>query len=143
MTKPSSFILNTDYATLKNDGKARVTFIIPASVAIPSSGTYSYIATTDVTVGSKGAVTRTSINTAVEPSTWYSGSYLKIIRQGTHTVFGTYIYTVHIYLTVDSVGVVTANLLIQNDSGTGTLTTEASTRSVTIDIATFLPPFTA
>ena len=144
MTKPSNFIQNSDYATLKNDGNNTVSFTIPGSIAIPSSGTYSYSATYDVIVGSNGAVTKTFINSSVDSTKWFFTPQLQIVATGVDSVAGVVDYDYFVYITRVNATTSRMNVLIPNDGGTGgTLTTETTARTITVKVSSFLPPFTA
>lgn len=143
MTKPSNFILSSDYSTLKNDDTNSVSIVIPGSIVIPASGTYSYSASANLTIGSIGSLSRTQVNTSRNATDWYFTPLLQIFATGTGSLSGTIDYDYFVYITRTSATTVTANVLIQNDSFPAeTLTTESTARTITFKVATFLPPFT-
>lgn len=59
MSSPSSFILSSDYGTLKNDTDNVVTITIPASATIPGNSYVAY--TSDVTASQAGSIVQTQI----------------------------------------------------------------------------------
>lgn len=132
MNKPENFILNSDYATYKNDSNATVTLVMPASQVIPNGGSYS--AYSDVTVGTIGANMMVTIKHSGYPSnaeystqklTYYAdGSFIPMIVE----VFRLNATTVRL------------RLFIPNNSGSS-ITTEATPRTITAKISTFLSPF--
>lgn len=145
MTKPEQFISTTDYSTLKNDDVQTLTFVIPGSIVIPASAPYYYVQTQTIQVGGVlGATARVEINTSRESSIWYSGSVLQVVADGTWSIAGGGEYPYYIFVSRTSATTVTARVYIPNDGGAfgaGSLTTEATARTVNIRIATFLPPF--
>jgi hypothetical protein len=145
MTKPSNFILNSDYSTLKNDDSAEYSFTITGSKVIAASPPYSFIQTETFDVGaSLGATQRVQIETSLEPDKWYSGSALQYIANGTYSASGPTQYPTQMVVYRTSSTQVTVLVLIANQGGpfgAGSLTTEATTRTVRIRVATFIPPF--
>lgn len=145
MSKPEQFILNTDFSTLKNDDTAEYTFTITGSKVIAASAPYSFTQTETFNVGeATGATQRVQIETSLEPNQWYSGSALQYIANGTYSVSGPTQYPTQIVVYRTSSTQVTVLVLIPNQGGpfgAGSLTTESTTRTVRIRVATFLPPF--
>lgn len=145
MSKPERFILNTDFSTLKNDDSAEYSFTITGSKVIAASPPYSYTQTETFNVGNEiGATQRVQIETSLEPDKWYSGSALQYIANGTFSVSGPTQYPTQIVVYRTSQTQVTVLVLIANQGGpfgAGSLTTEATTRTVRVRVATFLPPF--
>ena len=142
MSKPSNFILNTDFATLQNDDNGGTSFIIPASIAIPFSGAYSYSASYTFEVGTTGASSRPVVNTSADPTNWHVGSSLTIYADGSDSILGAVTYYYTIYLTRIDASTVQVNVLIPNQ-GPGTLTTESAARTISITVATLIPPFSS
>ena len=142
MTKPSNFILNTDFATYKNDAIGSIVFTVPGSIAIPFNSRYT--ASYSTTLGQNGAPSRAFINSSAKPSQWYVGQSLQVVADGIDSLFGTVTYFYIIYITRTGPSTVTASVEIDNYApGSGTLTTESTPRTITVKLATFLPPFTS
>lgn len=139
MVKPSQFILNTDYATLKNDATGSFSFVIPASIVIPAFDYYT--ASYNLTIGTAGAPARTFINSSQSPTLWFLGANLQIQIDGVDSISGPVVYGCFIYISRSASNVVTATVVIYNTNGVGNLTTESTARTITIKVNTFLPPF--
>lgn len=141
MTKPSNFILSTDYATYKNDAVGQVSLVIPASIVIAPNT--SYTATQSVTLGTRGAPARTFINHSAEPTRWHIAPQIQVVASGIDSISGARDYFYYVYITRTSPTSVTLNIEIPNLAfGAGNLTTESLARTVTVNVATFIPPFT-
>ena len=142
MTKPSNFILDTDFATYKNDAIGAITFTIPGSIAIAANT--RYVASYSTTLGTNGAPSRAFINCSASPTKWFVGQLLQVVADGVDSSFGPYSYFYIIYITRTGPNTVTATVEIDNYSpGSGTLTTESTPRTINVKLATFLPPFTS
>ena len=140
MTKPSNFILDTDFTTYKNDAIGSIVFTIPGSISIPVNT--SYKASYSTTLGTAGAPSRAFINSSASPANWYVGQSLQVVADGIDSLFGPYQYFYIIYITRTGPNTVTANVQIDNYGfGSGTLTTETTARTITVKLATFIPPF--
>ena len=142
MTKPSNFVLDTDFPTYKNDASGTITFNVPGSINIAPNTSYTASYTT--TVGTKGAPSRAYINSSANPSNWFVGQSLQIIADGIDSLFGPTPYSYIVFITRNSPNTVTATVRIDNYAfGSGTLTTESTVRTITVKLATFIPPFTS
>jgi len=142
MVKPSRFILNTDYATLKNDDEAILTFTIPGSIVIPASGSYSNVTSHTVEIGTTGAPMRALINSSYNANLWFYGSVLQINASGTDSIIGAVTYQYWIAVTRSSQTTADVLVIIANQTGTGgTLTTEPTVRTITVRLSSFIPPF--
>lgn len=141
MSKPSNFILSTDYATYKNDATGQLSLTIPASIVIAPNT--SYTTSQSVNIGTNGAPARTFINHSAQPTRWYIAPQIQVVASGIDSIIGARDYFYYIYVTRTSPTTVTVNVEIPNYSfGAGNLTTESVARNVTVKIATFIPPFT-
>lgn len=142
MVKPSQFILNTDYATLKNDDEATLTFTIPGSIVIPASGSYSNTTSHTIDIGTTGAPMRALINSSYNPNLWFYGSVLQVNAAGTDSIVGAVNYQYWIAVTRSSQTTADVLVIIANQTGTGgTLTTEPTARTITVRLSSFIPPF--
>ena len=72
MTKPRDFILDSDYASLKNDNRGRLTLTIPAGATIPSGGSTTW--STELDIGTVNASLRTQMQSSLVPSQWTPGN---------------------------------------------------------------------
>lgn len=136
MTKPESFILTTDYATLKNDAKTTLTITLPGSQNITAGNTLLLTAT--ATIGVAGASERAQIYSSKLTYYW-AGNIVSIARDG--LVGGSpSSYNTVAELYRSSATQVTAQVSIFNPYA-GTLTTEAVDEVFTFAVATFIPPF--
>jgi len=140
MVKPSRFILNTDYASLKNDDGDTLSFTVPGSIVIPASGTYTNVATHPITIGTAGAPMRSLINSSFSPDLWFYGANLQIVADGTDSILGPFTYSYWVAVTRTAADVATVYVIIANQ-GLGTLTTESTVRTITVKLNTFIPPF--
>jgi len=131
-SKPLKFILNSNYATLKNDSvTTTVTVTIPGGDSIAGSSYRSY--TADVSVGSIGAPMEVQINYSIGSQRFAVGSMQIIENAGTGTQYqGT--------VSVQRPSASVARLRVDYFNGNvGAITTVA--RTATAYIRTYLPPF--
>lgn len=139
MSKPENFILNTDYATLKNDSDdVYITLVVPASINIANGSSYSqYI---DGTVGAQGAIQQMTIKHSGFPSNAeYVTPALTYYQYG--TVGGSQVvYTMIVETFRVSPTTVRLRIYIPNFIG-GTLITEPTVRTIVCKVSTFLSPF--
>lgn len=136
MTKPESFTITSDYAPLKNDGEAVFTLVLPASLFIAASATYSLSDT--ATIGTAGASERSQISSS-KTGRRYVGSIISIERSGT-SGGGPASYNILATLTRSSATTLTAAVEIRNPY-IGPLTTASGSETFTFYVSTFIPPF--
>jgi len=142
MPKPSNFILTTDYSTYKNDAIGSIVFTIPGSISIAANT--SYKASYNLAIGTQGAPSRAFINSSASPSQWFVGPMLQVVCDGIDSFFGATPYYYYITILRTAPNVVTVNVEISNYAfGAGTLTTETTPRTITVKLATFIPPFSS
>lgn len=133
MVKPSDFILNTDYATLKNDNEATVSVTAPGSAALASGGSLTYSA--DRVIGSKASINRVQISSTKDSNIKYGTNALIYSRTGS---LGS--YSIYAYVFSSGPDTVRFQVLIPNPYG-APMTTEAGDETFNFDIDTFIPPF--
>ena len=140
MTKPSNFIQNSDYASLKNDAKNTFTLYLGASPALTYGTTYTYESFLDI--GTSNSPIRCQIRSDVASSTIYSSPQMKITLQavvsGDPTPFD---YPTTVYIERISA---TRIRLICNVWGYvpgRTVTITGKFQTITADVVTFLSPF--
>lgn len=137
MTKPNDFILNSDYATLKNDANGNVTVTLPASFSISGGGIAIYRNT--IALGSRGSSFRAYI---YSPSTTYNfvGEYYVNTLLNAGIVSGSTVdVDIFVYVYRSSPTEVGLTVKIPNAYGS-TMTLPSMGQSFTSHIATFLPP---
>lgn len=143
MTKPENFILNTDYATLKNDSDdVYITLTVPGSINIGEGNSYSQYV--DGVVGTKGAINQITIKHSGYPSnSEYVTQALSYYQNG--TISGnTVVYTMLVETFRVSANTVRLRIFIYNSPGFGiggTLVTEPTQRTIICKVSTFLSPF--
>lgn len=137
MSKPESFILDTDFPTLKNDANGNATIIIPGSLSIAANT--SYVSNADINIGVQGAVSRGRIQSTINSNEWQVGQLMYYFRTG--TILGNpAFYTVYAFFYRVSPTILRAQIYIPNGQ-TDTLIGEATTQTVNFYANTFLPPF--
>lgn len=130
--KPLKFIINSDYATLKNDSDTETVILpVPAGDSISSAGYKTY--TADVTVGSAGAPMEWQINYSAGTQRFVAPELQVVENTGSGNQYQGYVY---IYRT----SATTARLAVSYFNGTGGLVT-TNARTITATIRTFIPPF--
>ena len=139
MTKPANFILNTDYATLKNDSDdIYITLSVAGSINIALGGSYSQYV--DGVVGTQGAISQMTIKHSGYPSNAeYVTPTLAYYQYG--TVGGdTVMYAMLVEAFRVSATSIRLRIFIPNNFG-DTLITEATARTIVCKVSTFLSPF--
>ena len=133
-TQPENFIINSDFATLKNDTvAATATVTVPGSVSVPSGGSMEWHQ--DIPAGTKGAAIRCRIRSSKFGSRWMASPQVTMTRNGSG---GFYTLVAYVYLV--SPGVLRCSASLYNTTGAA-MTTEAGTETIDFSISTFIPPF--
>lgn len=133
MGKPLKFIINTDYATLKNDSDTTtVTISVPAGEAIPAGGYKAY--TADVVVGTAGSPMEFQIGYSSGAQKWFTPALQVIENTGSPTTQ----YQGYIFITRSSATTVRMRIDYFNGNATPVNT---KARTITGSIRTFLSPF--
>lgn len=137
-SRPSQFIMSSDYSTLANDDRGDVSVTFPGSQAVTASGGIkSY--TSDIELGSLGSSTRWRIASSKDSNKWFVGAQVLYNRTG--TVSGSPAsYSILATVTKSSATTVTVIAVVNNPYG-ATLTTEAGDETFQFHINTFIPPF--
>ena len=143
MTKPSQFILNTDYATLKNDASGTVSVTAPGSQVVPAAvgpvgGYLEYH--TDIEIGVAGSITRLQISSSKESNTVYSTRTLDILRLGTVLGFPGVPYNI-IAFTYRTAPTTLRCIVYVSNPNTDPLTTAVGDETFTFYVNTFIPPY--
>lgn len=143
MTKPSQFILTTDYATLKNDDSDSSTVTAPGAQVVPAAigpvgGYVEYH--TDVSIGTQGAISRLQIASSKGSDIVYSTRTLSFNRTG--TILGNPAdYSIIAFAYRVAPTTLRCQVYIQNPNS-DPLVTEAGNETFTFYLNTFLAPFT-
>lgn len=138
MTKPQNFILSTDYAALKNDGKATLSVTLPSSIVIPASTTQTWTSTVDV--GTAGASIRSRITSTKDGLTWFGNTVSYYYSTG--STVGGFSADYFIYVSVSRVGATSVQLTVfmPNQYGSSMTVSSGLARTITAVFATFIPP---
>lgn len=135
MSKPERFTLNSDYASLKNDGITTLTVTFNHATIAAST---TVVETATAVVGQAGATDRAQIHSSKLGSR-YPGNMLVVFRTGSDGV-NPAPYSIYAELFRSSPTVVTASVSVRNPYGV-TISTEPGSETFTFYIATFIPPF--
>jgi hypothetical protein len=137
---PENYIITTDYATIKNDAIGSMTINLPSSVSIPSRGMATY--SSDITIGTVGSSMRSAIYNSSTNRYQYATQTLYIYTSG--AVNGGFAVGYDLYATVFRIDATTVRLgvFIPNPYNS-TLTINSLGQTITAELATILPPFSA
>lgn len=139
MSKPESFILNTDYATLANDaGPASVSATMPSGIIIAPNAVYSTFA--EVAVGQRNASIRSTISTTKEGNRRYTTMNASVVRTGFIDGNIQVPYTLLCYLTRVDPTTMRLTVAVWNQNASN-LITEFGDETFTARIVTFISPF--
>ena len=139
MTKPDTFMLTTDYATLKNSESgltAQVT--VPGSIVIGGAAVYAPFF--DIPIKEAMAISTGRISSSKNSNRSLIGNATDSMRFGVVTGIPGALYDVYAFLWRVSPNVVRFQALIQNPYS-DPLTTEAGDETFTVVFNTFVPPF--
>lgn len=137
MTKPSNFILNTDYATLKNDADGYVSVALPSSLNIAAATTYS--TSSSITLGVAGSDIRQRISTSKD-NIWYTSRSILYASSSGATVSGSpSSYDVVVTVSRTAPTTITLTVFIPNPYGS-TMTITGLSQVISAYVATFIPP---
>lgn len=132
MSKPKKFILNSDFATIKNDSvTSTITINIPAD-NIPGNGTIQ-IYSGSATLGKSGSPIEYDVNYSSTSRRWKTARVEFVENEGLPNQ-----YQGAIFIYKSGASTVTARVAVFNGSP-NTITKYA--RTVTVRVRTFLSPF--
>lgn len=139
--KINNFVLNSDYATLKNDTQGNtISATIPVGTVIDMPTINHVIASNTINVGTINAGVRSRVMSSKYPNEWHLGPVMYTVIAV--NIDGIGASTMYLWCFLRRTSANTITLLITSESGTGmptTTTTEALT--VTFNFSTFLSPF--
>ena len=140
MTKPSNFIQNSDYASLKNDNHGQMTLYLGSSPALAYNAQYTY--ESFLTLGTINAGIRSQISTDVAPTVFWSSPSINITLQATISGGGgTTDYPATVYVERTSPTTMRLACNVYGIAAGLTTTITGKFQTVTADIVTFLSPF--
>lgn len=133
MTKPSNFILNSDYATPKNDDGNTFSVTVPSGISVPGASVVVLSETKEV--GMSGANLRARISSSKDGSRWFSVPTVYYDRVGSGG--GYYLYaTLHRVSSTQ----LRLSVFIPNPYGL-TMSGEAGSEVISAVATTLIPPF--
>lgn len=135
MTKPTQFILSSDYATLKNDDSKSTSVTAPGSQSIAGSGYLEYHS--DLTVGAQASLNRVQISSSKDSNTRYATELLEYARTGSLGGYNIVAYAFRISTTM-----MRCSIYVPNPYG-GAMTSEAGDETFNFYINTFTPPYSS
>lgn len=140
MTKPESFISNTDYATLKNDSviPGILSVILPGGVILSAGQIYT--TSTTLSIGTINASSRIRVASSKDGGAYYAGLSLVATRTGFISGPVAVPYSVIAYLSRTSPTVITATISTANPYGENMIMAFGD-EIFTFEISTFLSPF--
>ena len=139
MTKPSNFLVTTDYATLQNDDGGTTTVTAPGSASVTGSGSVEYHS--DLAIGANASINRVQISSSKDSDTRYATQALYFQRSGTAGGSATS-YNILAFVYRTSATNLRCQIYIPNPSSS-TLTTASGNETFTFHVDTFIPPFNA
>jgi len=136
-SQPESFILDSDFPTLKNDNTGSATVVIPGSVSIPGNGSVEFH--TDITIGVQGAITRGRIQSSANANKWTVGNAASFNRFGSNSGFGA-LYNVYIFMWRVNATTLRCQVYLPNPYSS-TTTGITSSETINFYVNSFIPPF--
>lgn len=138
MTKPSNFIQNSDYASLKND--ARNTF----TLSITDSGTLAYGASKTyesvLTIGTINSGLRCQMKSSLSADIWCSSSILASVTV-TATPGGAFTFDLPVVIERISPTQIKMKAVFFSYGAGATMRITGGYQTITTDVVTFLSPF--
>lgn len=135
--KPEDFILNSNYATLSNDGTETFSVTIPGSSTVPGGSTRQWTQTK--TVGVQGGLDIMQVSFPGSGG-WVVGPIVILNRTGTEVGFGPIEYSILLQVSRSSPTEITAYAEIYQPF-IGNLITNSSSITFDFHVTTFIPPF--
>lgn len=138
MTKPSDFILTTDYATLKNDNKGSVSITLPSAILIPAAGIYSQSAS--IPIGVRGSSFRSRISSTKRTEQFVTNTVVYSYSSGATVIGSPTNYDIFVTVTRANPTSLTLSVTIPNGFA-DPMSVTGLAQTITANVATFLPPF--
>jgi hypothetical protein len=139
MTKPESFIFNSDYATLANDAEGTISITTSTGQVITPGSEYTFSST--ITLGSRNAPTRSEMNTSAFPTIWIPTESLDLLITVLYAIDGnTYDANTTANIYRSSPTEITMAITVTNPFAFD-ITINGGVQLVTANVSTFLSPF--
>ena len=137
MTQIEDFILNSDFATLKNDDDGILSVTLPNLLNVPAASTYT---TSDsIVIGTAGSDIRQRISSSKD-NIWYTSKSIMYTSSSGATVSGSpSSYDIVAAISRTGATTVTLTIFIPNPYG-ATLAISGLSQTITAYVATFIPP---
>lgn len=138
MTKPQNFIATSDYGSVKNDARGRLSLTIPNGATIPPNGgktTWSQ----DLTIGTINASLRTQMQSSLRPGEWTLGQFRTIDMTLNYPGFGT--STESGAASIIRINATTIRLYCTHFNFSPSTITVVGGQTITADVVSFLSPF--
>lgn len=132
-TIQSSFILSSDFATLKNNANGSGSITVLALITIPTDGIYYYV---DVNIGTSGAIARGRIRSSQAANKWLVANAVDYNRTGPNGDT----YSIFAFMWRPSATVLRFQVAIPNPYNAA-FTASATAETIDFYANTFLPPF--
>lgn len=132
MNKPEDFILTTDYATSKGDGRASVQVTMPGGTTVPAAGFATV--TQDFEVGSIGSIMRCRIASSKNSNQFYVTPQISFTRNASPGM-----YPIFAYVSRVSPSTVRATVIIPNPYNVS-FSSASGNETFTFEVTTIIPP---
>jgi hypothetical protein len=139
MTKPSNFIQNSDYASLKNDAKGTFTLSIGDSgvLAYGSSKTYESF----LTIGTVNSGLRCQMKSSLSADIWSSSSILAPVTVTVTPDGSTFTYNLPVVIDRVSATQIRMKAVFYSYGVGVSMQITSGYQTITADVVTFLSPF--
>lgn len=138
MTKPESFIMTSDYASLANDERGTVSLTTTTGITVPPGGQHDFRATT--TIGTRNAPIRALMSTSASPGVVVPCESIVITLTVEYAIDGnTYLYTTIANLYRSSPTEIRLEASVSNPLSFN-ITINGGVQTITADVRTFLSP---
>jgi hypothetical protein len=140
MSKPSSFIMSSEYASVGNDGSGTITVTIPGGTTI-ASGDSDYTVVSTANIGTKAGGNFRCVASSSKGSGYFYGTAFWTVGKGTAgapvSSAVPYPTRINIYRTSPTQIVVRATV-INTFWGTASLTTSVAAETITVKLFTMV-----
>jgi hypothetical protein len=138
VSKPSEFIMSTDYATLKNDDTNTISVTFPSGLILTAG--QRYVVTQDLVIGTINASSRVRISSSKISNQYFAGCIAWVDRTGVIAGPTNVPYALRAFITRINPTTVRAVVGMLNPYSEG-MATAFGDETFTFEIDTFLSPF--
>lgn len=139
MTKPSNFIQNSDYASLKNDAKGTFTLDITDSGVLAFGATKVY--ESFLTLGTDNAGLRCQMKSSLSADIWSSSSILATVTVTVTPGGSTFSYNMPVVIERVSPTQLRMHATFRSYGAGVSMQITSGYQTITADVVTFLSPF--